>query len=105
MNKWFDKLVEALRMSGADGGEWALMVTEAYGNVHLAKVVHFNDGPCITIYNVNAIGLFQTMLCRKLDVPCTTERLRSIDMFDEDVQEAAWEVLEENFKVVKFDDN
>lgn len=104
--KWFDMLVEALRTCGEEYGEWSLMSKDVHGvHVHLAKVVKSPDGIAITVYNVNAVGLFETKLCGKLNIECTNKTLMALDVHDEDVQNAAWEVLEESFKVVEFDDN
>lgn len=82
-----------------------MMVTEKHGRIFLAKLVGFNDGQVITIYDVNAVGLFETKLCGKLNIECTNKTLKALDVHDDDVQEAAWEVLEESFKLVEFDDN
>lgn len=98
MNK-FDEIVEMLIMAGAEGGDYTFLEKTQRGVTYL--FCDLSD-PMSGIVNiaVYAIPSKDDFILKLRD------RLgeETFDIFDDDVNEAIWEVLN-RFEIVNFDDN
>jgi hypothetical protein len=92
----FDELIQALCEAGAEGGTFTLLMEEKRGTTHLLLDMSDRcEGICnIDVYVVPSKDEYIYKLCDRLGE-------EDLDVYDDDVQEAAWEVLE-RFKTITF---
>ena len=92
----FDELIEALRMAGAEGGTFSLLVQEKGTVTHLLLDMSERSAGVCNIH-IHVIASKDNFMYKLRDYLGEED----IDVNSEDVHDAAWEVLD-RFKTVSF---